>query len=134
MSDLFAARLSSVTLSSSPSDDRLNCALSQRPLPRPPPLQVKALALHPEHARLHALIEVFASGGMSEFSAWIAKASGGEAGAEAELAALGLQRSRCLETMRLLSFCTLAASNRVLSYEAIGSALQVSACDFACRW
>ena len=96
-------------------------------------MQVKALALHPEHARLHALIEVFASGGMSEFSAWIAKASGGEAGAEAELAALGLQRSRCLETMRLLSFCTLAASNRVLSYEAIGSALQVSACDFNYR-
>ena len=90
---------------------------------------MKALAAHQQHARLHALVEVFAQGSMQQFKEWTAGCEGGEAGAAAALASLGgLQLPRCLETMRLLSLCTLASSSKVLSYEAIGAALLVRGC------
>ena len=58
------------------------------PLPPPPP-QVKALAAHPEHARLHALLDVFAHGeGLAAYHKWLA------AGSERDLEALGISNVR----------------------------------------
>ena len=37
-------------------------------------------------------------------------------------------QARCVETIRLLSLCSLASGNKTLSYDAISSALQVSLC------
>ena len=57
--------------------------------PRPSPPQVKALAAHPEHARLHALLDVFAHGeGLSAYHKWLA------GGSERDLEALGISNVR----------------------------------------
>ena len=58
---------------------------STPPPPLPPLLQVKALAAHPEHARLHALLDVFAHGeGLAAYHKWLA------GGSERDLEALGI--------------------------------------------
>ena len=93
-----------------------------------PFFQVALLSKIPEHARLFDLVQVVASGGMASFSTWCSASPNGgtEAAAEAELSSLGLHYSHCFETMRLLSFCTLASSSKLLSFESIQSALNVS--------
>jgi len=93
-----------------------------------PFFQVALLSKIPEHARLFDLVQVVASGGMASFSTWCSASPNGgtDAAAEAELSSLGLHYSHCFETMRLLSFCTLASSSKLLSFESIQSALNVS--------
>lgn len=65
------------------------------------------------------LVEIFAHGELSAYVAF-------HAAHGAYLGELGVEHEQSLESMRLLSLCSLAAANNVVPYEAIAAALQVS--------
>ena len=81
---------------------------------------MKALSGDAEHARLFALVEIFAKGSLAEYLAFHATA-----GNEAYLASLGVDHARSVETMRLLTLSGLASTNHVIAYAAIAAALKV---------
>ena len=85
----------------------------------PPPPQVRALEKDAELGGLYKLVDIFAHATLQGYLEY--NAANGP-----YLAALGVNHERSVETMRLLTLCSLASANHVLAYDAIAVALQVS--------
>lgn len=79
---------------------------------------VRALAKDAEHGRLYELVDIFAHATLSAYLAYHARNA-------QYLAELGVDHERSVETMRLLTLCSLAAADHVVAYDAIATALQV---------
>ena len=82
------------------------------------PLQVRALGKDAKHARLYELVDIFAHATLGAYLEYHGKNG-------AYLADLGIDHERSMETMRLLTLCTLASGNHKQTYDAIAAALQV---------
>jgi hypothetical protein len=79
---------------------------------------VRALGKDAKHARLYELVDIFAHATLGAYLEYHGKNS-------AYLADLGIDHERSMETMRLLTLCTLASGNHKQTYDAIAAALQV---------
>ena len=90
--------------------------------PYPPRLsaQVRALEKDPVDARLFELVDIFSHGSLDAYTSYYSRNN-------AYLKELGVDHEKSVETMRLLTLCSLASANHVASYDVIESALQVSA-------
>lgn len=86
---------------------------------------VKSLATHPQHARLYELVDIFAHRDLSAFTAWSSKSAENAA----YLTEQGIDVPKSIETMRLLTLCSLAAKEKTLSYDAISAGLQCPAAE-----
>jgi hypothetical protein len=80
---------------------------------------VKVLATVPEHARLHALASIVATGTLSDYQKFESQHPG-----YAE--SLGVNSQVAESTMRLLTLVSLSSQETELSYSTVSSALQVS--------
>ena len=80
-----------------------------------------ALGKDPQHARLYELVDIFSHATLEAYVAYHAKNS-------AYLAELGIDHASSMETMRLLTLCSLASASHQLSYASIAEALQVRVC------
>ena len=87
--------------------------------------QVCALGKDPQHARLYELVDIFSHATLEAYVAYHAKNS-------AYLAELGIDHASSMETMRLLTLCSLASASHQLSYASIAEALQVRVCVCVC--
>lgn len=76
------------------------------------------MASHPDLARLHQLVDIFSHKTLDAYLAY-------EAAQGQYLKELGVDQAASMETMRLLTLCTLAASAETLSYDAVAQALKV---------
>ena len=90
---------------------------------------MRALGKDAKHARLYELVDIFAHATLGAYLEYHGKNS-------AYLADLGIDHERSMETMRLLTLCTLASGNHKQTYDAIAAALQVCVwgeeCAFVC--
>lgn len=77
------------------------------------------MANHPELSRLHQLVDIFSHKTLDAYLAF-------EQAQGQYLKELGVDQAASMETMRLLTLCTLAASAETLSYDAVAQALKVS--------
>ena len=79
---------------------------------------MRALSSDAKHARLYELVDIFAHATLGAYVAYQEKNS-------AYLSELGIDHERSMETMRLLTLCTLASANHHVTYDAIAEALKV---------
>ena len=97
--------------------------MSNSPLPlhthTPCPPQVRALSKDPEYARLYDLVDIFAHSTLQAYIDYHGKNS-------SYLKDLGVDNDRSVETMRLLTLCSLASASTQVTYDAIREALNVS--------
>ena len=83
---------------------------------------VRALATHTQYGRLYELVDIFAHKDLNAFLQWCNTNPDNIT----YLNEQGINKEKSIETMRLLTLCTLSSSDKVLSYEVIANALQVS--------
>ena len=93
---------------------------------------MRALGKDATYSRLCELVDIFSHATLGAYVDYHSKNS-------AYLEELGVDHGRSMETMRLLSLCTLASASHILAYPAIAEALQVSdsqclvcVCVFVC--
>lgn len=79
---------------------------------------MRALSTDAELGRLYSLVDIFAHATLAAYLEF-------HAAHGAFLAGLGVDHERSVETMRLLTICSLASANHVVAYDAIAAALQV---------
>ena len=79
---------------------------------------MRALEKDPQDARLFELVDIFSHSSLDAYIAYHGRNS-------AYLAELGVSHDKSVETMRLLTLCSLASAHHVASYDAISAALQV---------
>jgi hypothetical protein len=84
---------------------------------------VRALQKDPVDARLFELVDIFSHGSLDAYTSYYSRN-------DAYLKELGVDHEKSVETMRLLTLCSLASANHVASYESIASALQVRSTHF----
>jgi len=85
-------------------------------------LQVVALQKSPEYARVYQLLNIFAAGRVSDFTAFV-----GTGDNKAWMEALGVNVEGSERTVRLLTLASLASTSNHISYSTVAEALQVSA-------
>lgn len=81
---------------------------------------MRALASDPEHGRLYELVDIFAHSTLDAYLGYHGRNA-------AYLAELGVDHDRSVETMRLLTLCSLSSDKTVVTYGDVAAALQVSA-------
>lgn len=82
---------------------------------------VRALANHSQYGRLYELVDIFAHKDLNTFLSWCTTNDNAS-----YLTEQGINKENSIETMRLLTLCSLSSQDKVLSYDMIASALQVS--------